>query len=167
MFPHSLLRCDWLAMGDTYVCLGITFICFVPGWFSVIRIGPKCQHKKISMPKCYLKTNQIHENPCRVRPWMEIEWQALIKRKTACTRGVLYWASLFDAPRGVINSNIRGLLSDDWTMQWGWKVYSGGHVSYWVFQRYAQVCPKIHVMLLLHQFYRASWNISLSFNWET
>ena len=111
---------DW-RWGTTYVCLGKTFICFVPRWFSVIRIGPKCQHKKISMPKCYLKTNQIHENPCRVRPWMEIEWQALIKRETACTRGVLYWASLFDAPRGVINSNIRGLLGDDWTMQWGWK----------------------------------------------
>ena len=141
---------DW-RWGTTYVCLGITFICFVQRWFSVIRIGPKCQHKKVSMSKCYLKINQIHENPCRVRPWMEIERQTLIKRETACTRGVLYWASLFDAIQ-----TLGGYLVTIEQCSEVEKVYSEGHVSYWVFQRYAQVCPKIHVMILLHQFYRAS-----------
>ena len=36
--------------GTTNVGLGITYICFVPIWFPVIRMGQKYTHKK-SMPK--------------------------------------------------------------------------------------------------------------------
>ena len=39
----SAVHCGW---GETFVCLGITYACFVPRRLPVITRGPKCQNKK-------------------------------------------------------------------------------------------------------------------------
>ena len=43
VFLYSLLRHHWVWMGATSVCIGITFVCFVPRWLPPINQATHCE----------------------------------------------------------------------------------------------------------------------------
>ena len=90
----------WVAIawrwGTNCVDIG-TYICFVPRWFHVDRMGTEYQRKK-HFQNIIWKPQKNNEKTCRFRSLMEIERQILIKQEIACNWGFLYWARLFTLP---------------------------------------------------------------------
>ena len=57
VIPHSLLQCDWLAMGNNLCLSWDNIYLSVPRWFLAIIMGTKYQLEKYPCPKYHSKPN--------------------------------------------------------------------------------------------------------------
>ena len=59
-----------------YICHGITYLCFVPRWIPVIRMGTRYQHKNVSIAKILFE-NQPNPWKNNANYWNSGKWLAL------------------------------------------------------------------------------------------
>ena len=122
----------------TPVCLGITYVCFVPERLPVIRRGPKYQHQYFSSFLSKMLFESHHQNLWNF--FLQIEnWNGDSKANIDKVQNVLYCEvssvnphNPYDAPWGVIYTNNRESFGYLWTMIRRCRekpVYSGGHES--------------------------------------
>ena len=88
-FPHSLLRCSWLWMGNN-LYFGITYSGFIPRTLPVFAVGPQHLHRYFYLCQKYHlnDTNIIFKQiQYRFKIWMGSVGQIFIELETSFIRG--------------------------------------------------------------------------------